>query len=236
MERVGERLKANPLITNVVVSEPFVTPAIGGPDSQADYLNACFRFDCAVQAPRLLEILNDIENDLGRERRVRWASRTVDLDLLLYDQQIIEGQGTDLCVPHPRMSFRRFVLEPAVGIAGDMLHPKSGLNLKQLLVHLDGAEKRIGFASTTEEKCLQLATQLRKLCIQKGFRFNHFIRPLVPNQTIHRMKLVVFWERDEQMLRKAASCFPGPTLKLEGEVCQTMTDEMSSTIEAMEAF
>src|SRR6185436_6440721 len=76
-----------------------------------------------------------MEDDLGRERAERWGPRTIDLDLLLFDEQII--CQPEITVPHPRMAFRRFVLAPAAEIAGTMLHPTTGWTVQDLLSNLD---------------------------------------------------------------------------------------------------
>ncbi|MEX2112122.1 MAG: 2-amino-4-hydroxy-6-hydroxymethyldihydropteridine diphosphokinase, partial [Pirellulales bacterium] len=81
--------------------------------------------------------LQQIERDLGRQRAERWSARTIDLDLLLYGEQSIETP--DLVVPHPRMAFRRFVVEPAADVAPQMVHPAIGWSMARLLAHLDMA-------------------------------------------------------------------------------------------------
>lgn len=82
---------------------------MGGPP-QGEYLNAVVAM-CTVLGPRpLLEGCLDIERRAGRERRERWGPRLLDLDLLLYSDAVIDAPG--LCVPHPRMMDRRFVLAP----------------------------------------------------------------------------------------------------------------------------
>ena len=73
---------------------------------------------------------------MGRRRDVRWGPRSIDLDLLLYDQEV--RQSPSLVLPHPRMTQRRFVLEPAAAIAASMVHPLTGCTLRQ---HLDSLEE-----------------------------------------------------------------------------------------------
>ncbi len=81
--------------------------------------------------------LRSIESALGRQRHERWGPRTLDLDLLLYDRVILETPS--LTLPHPRMAWRRFVLEPAAEIAGWMIHPHTGWTVARLLTHLETA-------------------------------------------------------------------------------------------------
>jgi len=116
------------------VSERFATSPIGGPAGQSDFVNAAATFDCDLSPFELLASLHEIEYLLDRERHSRWAARTLDTDLLLYGEEVIDEPS--LRVPHPRMSFRPFVLEPAVQIAGDWRHPEGSQTLAQLLDQL----------------------------------------------------------------------------------------------------
>ncbi|MEM9353172.1 MAG: 2-amino-4-hydroxy-6-hydroxymethyldihydropteridine diphosphokinase [Planctomycetota bacterium] len=110
------------------------TASVGGPEGQPDFLNGAAVVETELPAEALLDRLLEIERQLGRVRRVRWGQRTLDLDLLLYGDQVL--RCGDVEVPHPRMSFRRFVVEPAAQIAGQMLHPPSGCTLDELLTRL----------------------------------------------------------------------------------------------------
>ena len=93
----------------VKVSGLYETAPVGGPE-QDDYLNAVAVIDTTLPAERLLLALHEIEADHDRERTVRWGARTLDLDLLLYGADRVD---TEICtVPHPRLTERRFVVEP----------------------------------------------------------------------------------------------------------------------------
>ncbi len=82
--------------------------------------------------------LLDIETAMGRVRLVRWGPRTIDLDLLLFDDLVSEQPGITL--PHPRMHERRFVLEPLATIAAEVRHPVLGRTVGELLAGLDAAQ------------------------------------------------------------------------------------------------
>jgi len=83
----------------------------------------------------LLAELQKIETGLGRQRIEHWGPRTIDLDLLLYDN--LSCTGSALVLPHPRMAWRRFVLEPAAEVAAEMLHPGTRWTVARLLDHLN---------------------------------------------------------------------------------------------------
>ena len=78
---------------------------------------------------------------MGRQRRQRWGPRTIDLDIVLYGQQIIEQP--QLSVPHRRMSFRKFVIDPAAKVAPDFIDPISGVSLKRLSERLHQSTYKI---------------------------------------------------------------------------------------------
>src|SRR5690606_10456711 len=97
---------------------------------QVPYLNGAVAIATELPPIELLEELRTIEERLGRERGQVWGPRAIDLDLLLYGNRVIVSEV--LTVPHPRMSFRPFVLEPAVEIAGEWEHPLLGCPLEVL--------------------------------------------------------------------------------------------------------
>lgn len=121
----------------LAVSSWFTYPAVGGPDEQGDFLNGALVAETSRSPQEVHRALQTIEQDAGRERLVRWSSRTLDCDLLLYgDEEIWTDQ---LKVPHPRMITRKFVLEPANDIACDTLHPTFGKTIGELLLHLQSS-------------------------------------------------------------------------------------------------
>ncbi len=105
-----------------------------------DYLGQGWFLNCAVEAetemmPRqLLRRLQRIEQRLGRKRLVRRGPRTVDIDILLYDDRVM--RAADLRIPHPRLAERRFALEPLGEIAPEVRHPVSKKTVKEMLADL----------------------------------------------------------------------------------------------------
>ena len=114
------------------------TEPVGGPP-QGPYLNTVVEVETALEPDVLLRALQDIERQGGRQpAKERWAPRPVDLDILLYDQRVM--QESLLTIPHPRMHERRFVLEPLAQLAPDLTHPVLHHSIVQLLEQLSAHE------------------------------------------------------------------------------------------------
>ncbi len=126
-----DSLSAHPHILVSKRSSFYQTPAIG-PGEQPNYINAVAQLDSQLAPLDLLDLLQSIENQQGRVRTARWGARTLDLDILLYDQLIENSER--LTVPHPRMHERGFVLAPLSEIAPDLCLP-NGENIQQLLAN-----------------------------------------------------------------------------------------------------
>ncbi len=137
LDRAVELLAGTPGVSQVVSSRWYATAPVGGPSDQGEFLNGVAKMQTTLAPPALLALIRDIERQLGRQRSQRWAARTLDLDLLLHDNLVLDTP--DLELPHPRMPFRRFVLEPAVEIAAEMVHPLLGWTVEKLFDHLQHA-------------------------------------------------------------------------------------------------
>lgn len=103
--------------------------------SQPDYLNGCALLEVQLTPQELLTVLLNIERQFGRIRQERWGPRTLDLDLLLFGDLILET--AELQIPHPRMNERAFVLVPLTEIAPDWIEPVSGEAIAQLVEKVD---------------------------------------------------------------------------------------------------
>jgi 2-amino-4-hydroxy-6-hydroxymethyldihydropteridine diphosphokinase len=128
-------IKAEPHLHVWTVSKYYETVPVGGPPGQAPFLNAALLAEPSLDPLTMLERLHAIEARLGRVRDERWGARTLDLDLLLYGQEIL--RAPQITLPHPRLPFRRFALVPTVEIAPWMLDPLTNKTVNELLEGLD---------------------------------------------------------------------------------------------------
>ncbi|HEY4759283.1 MAG TPA: 2-amino-4-hydroxy-6-hydroxymethyldihydropteridine diphosphokinase, partial [Thermoguttaceae bacterium] len=155
LERALAELRGHSQIQVIAVSSFHETAPIGGPAGQPFYLNAVAALDCSLPPDGLLQLLEQIELKHGRRREETWGPRTLDLDLLLYEDIVLSTPRLEL--PHPRMAWRRFVLEPAAEVAQDVLHPTIGWTIGRLLEHLNTALPYVAITGTIATGKTQLA-------------------------------------------------------------------------------
>ena len=102
-----------------------------GIEDQGDFLNQVVVVSTSLNPSELLETLLGIEKDMGRIRKQKWGSRLIDIDILFYDNQVV--QLHNLKIPHPGIPDRRFTLVPLIEIDPDGVHPETGLQFQELL-------------------------------------------------------------------------------------------------------
>ena len=115
-------------ISDMIITKPY------GNTSQDDFLNGILKLKTILSPHELLNLINNIENKASRKRDVHWGPRTLDLDIIFYDDKIIDDQY--LHIPHLDMHNREFVLKPLVQIAPFVRHPILNQTAKQLLENL----------------------------------------------------------------------------------------------------
>ena len=112
-----------------------------GVEGQDWYVNAVISLRAEIRARDLLEKLSAIEAGLGRVRKEKWGSRTIDLDILLFGKEVVNEK--DLTIPHPRMHVRRFVLVPMAELEPDFMHPVLKKSMAELLAGLSGDDQSV---------------------------------------------------------------------------------------------
>ena len=115
-------------ISSIIETKPY------GNVKQPDFLNCVVDAYTALPPRMLLETLKAIEKQLGRTRTIHWGPRTIDLDIIFYDELVIDTP--DLKIPHPDMQNRLFVLEPLNQLAPNFVHPVLNKTVRELLVEL----------------------------------------------------------------------------------------------------
>lgn len=106
-----------------------------GNTNQQDFLNQVILVDTHLEPAEVLQTILAIEADMGRVRHHKWAPRTIDIDILFYDQLVM--QEKELVIPHPLLHQRRFTLIPLAEIAPDFIHPQLQQNITTLLANCE---------------------------------------------------------------------------------------------------
>ena len=119
----------------------FIQTTPYGPVEQDDFLNGCVEIETLYSPQELLKAVNAIEASANRTREIHWGPRTLDVDIVLYDDEIVAD--SNLFIPHREMHKREFVLEPLVQIAPYAINPISKKTAEQLLDELRGQSENV---------------------------------------------------------------------------------------------
>jgi len=128
--RAIERIGRIPGCSITGLSGLYLTEPVGV-EGQDWYVNGVVAISTSLSAQDLIKGLYTIEADMGRVRKERWGPRIIDLDILLFGQDVI--REPNLTIPHPFMHERRFVIAPMVDLAPDLAHPTLGKKMTELL-------------------------------------------------------------------------------------------------------
>jgi len=123
-----------PKITVLAESHVYETPPWGFEDQPA-FLNLVVKAETELEPEPLLKYLKQLEVELGREQNFRWGPRLIDLDILFYDDLVLDSPP--LAIPHPRLHERAFVLVPLADVAPDLIHPVFQRSVSDLLAEVD---------------------------------------------------------------------------------------------------
>ncbi len=235
-------LSAKPVLSSALHR----TRPIGGPPGQPDYTNAVVRFETNLRLEELFDALNSIEQGLGRRRQERWGPRRVDLDLLFYDHAVLSTGR--FIVPHPRMSHRRFVLEPAAEVAAEWSHPVVGLSIGELLTAINSREPLVIVLSArspalVKERFMLAAAALVECPARLGqhiegltITWENSLRAL--DAVLPRGKLLCFdgtwrgWVASPSELQRA---YRGPIVEIESALPpESARYELAAAIDAMD--
>jgi 2-amino-4-hydroxy-6-hydroxymethyldihydropteridine diphosphokinase len=168
LDRAVELLRHMPGVSLLAVSRYRDTRPIGGPPGQPAFLNGACLLDTDLPPHELLGLLAAVENTLHRERSERWGPRTVDLDLLLYGDAVVDTAS--LTVPHPRMTTRRFVLEPCVEIAPEAVHPRAACTLAELLASISVPRPHVAVIGVPGSGAAQVAAAVADAALARLVR------------------------------------------------------------------
>lgn len=154
LRQAVELLNEHPSIEVTKVSSIYDTDPVGYEDQDV-FMNIVVEVETTLLAEYLLTACQDIEQQLKRVRIIRWGPRTMDLDIILYGQQIIETER--LIVPHPRMHERAFVLVPLAEIAPNVIQPNANASITELLAKVGAEGVRLFSKMTTVDEFLHRA-------------------------------------------------------------------------------
>lgn len=127
-------------VTVVAKAPIYVSKAVGYTE-QADFLNTAIKVETDLRPEALLEFVKEVEQKVGRIERFRWGPREVDIDIILYGEEVLESE--DLTIPHPYFRERDFVLKPLSDIAADAIDPLTSSSVEELLAKIPTSEASV---------------------------------------------------------------------------------------------
>jgi len=130
LKRAIKKIEESDKVSIKMISSVYETEPVGC-ENQSWFLNLALEIKTSFDPFPLLEHLLAMEDQMGRKREEKWDPRNIDIDLLLYDNRIVDSDR--LTIPHPRMHERRFVLIPLAQIASQLLHPLLKKTVEELL-------------------------------------------------------------------------------------------------------
>jgi len=122
-------------VMSVTAVSPIYQSDPWGVTDQPPFLNMCLSATTPLNPKTLLHFLKNLETELGRQKTIKWGPRLIDIDILLYDDKIIDTNH--LTIPHPHMTERAFVLVPLADIAPDLIHPIHNKTIAELKTAVD---------------------------------------------------------------------------------------------------
>ena len=232
-----ERIMDEPQVELMAMAEPLVTAAVSGQRDEivsnvsdgplAEYLNSVFLVESHFSAEELFQFTCRTETEMGRQRKQRWGPRTIDLDIVLFGQHIIDLP--QLSVPHKRMSFRKFVIDPAVEVAPDFVDPISGVRLKRLSQRLHQSPRRILWLTSDRREAEAIAKPFQ----ESGWELK-IVAGLEATQTPLEDFRLLIYSAAATSFYDAARKFAGPWLFLEGGRSDNWGTEILGAMQAME--
>jgi 2-amino-4-hydroxy-6-hydroxymethyldihydropteridine diphosphokinase len=135
LDNLQAALRSLPTAVTVTDESPVYETPPWGYEDQPAFLNMVVKGETSLEPEALLTYLKQLEAELGREQNFRWGPRLIDLDILFYDNLVLDTPP--LVIPHPRLHERAFVLVPLADVASNLVHPIFQRSVSDLLAELD---------------------------------------------------------------------------------------------------